>query len=71
MGPISAGVRQLPCSDAIVAQEKTRRAVTHDIDSIGCSWVEEGHSFVDEVAAWVEEARSSKEDADSDRLARV
>lgn len=40
-------------------------------DGIGCSWVEEGHSFVDEVAAWVEEARSSEEDADSDRLARV
>ena len=34
MGPISAGVRQLPYSDAIVAQEKTRRAVTHDIDSM-------------------------------------
>ena len=31
MGPISAGVRQLPYSDAIVAQEKTRGAVTHDI----------------------------------------
>jgi hypothetical protein len=31
MGYLSAGVRQLPYSDAIVAQELKRRAVTHDI----------------------------------------
>lgn len=35
-------------------------------DGIGCSWVEEGHSFVDEVASWVEEARASESDGYAD-----
>lgn len=43
-------------------------------DSIGCSWVEEGHTFVDEVAAWVESNRPLEEDGDtteeSDHAAR-
>ena len=35
-------------------------------DGVGCSWVEEGRSFVDEVAAWVEEARASEDEDDAD-----
>ena len=35
-------------------------------DGVGCSWVEEGRSFVDEVAAWVEEARASEDGDDAD-----
>lgn len=33
-------------------------------DGIGCSWTEEGHSFVDEVAAWVENNRPLEDDDD-------
>jgi len=43
-------------------------------DSVGCSWVEEGHSFVDEVAAWVESNEPHEEGGDPaggpDRAAR-
>ena len=34
-------------------------------DSIGCSWAEEGRSFVDEVAAWVEDNRPIEDDDDT------
>ncbi len=34
-------------------------------DSIGCPWTEEGHSFVDEVAAWVENNRPLEGDDDA------
>ena len=30
-------------------------------DGIGCSWVEKGRSFVDEVAAWVESTRAHED----------
>lgn len=30
-------------------------------DGIGCDWCEEGQSFIDEVAAWVDNARACED----------
>lgn len=65
----------LPCNDSPRPQRDREASMEHTMtvteildalyDGIGCSWVEEGRSFVDEVAAWAETTRAH-EDGDED-----